>query len=144
MSRTNYDVVTAALRGVDAASATGNMSTNAFIPGDRYRAYGAGYLGYLPKTFQRILARQAGTVSQIIYSYSTPIAWCADGRWIIPQVTYSPTTSSKHQSQLYRLDGERIYLPRDVSDDETDRVMAGLMVFTSTGTRPGPNWEMGA
>jgi hypothetical protein len=43
--------------------------------------------------------------SYVIFSYDTPIAWRdVEGRWFIPSVTYSRTTS-KHQGMC------RAYLP---------------------------------
>lgn len=143
---TNASIIGFALRGEDARTSNGNMSTEA----TRY----APYTGHLPKPWVHVLieAAHAGHISQVIYSYSTPIAW-HDSRygWIIPNVRYSTTTSSKHQTHLYRLNGRRIALPFDASDEEAQRVMDGKMIFTTLGrwdgkivcTVPGPNYVKG-
>lgn len=39
------------------------------------------------------------SASYVIYSYSTPIAWYVDGKWTIPNVSYSRTTSV-HQGKI--------------------------------------------
>jgi len=44
----------------------------------------------------------AGELDYVIFSYSTPIAYRANGEWYIPTTKYSVTTS-KHQGKLYRL-----------------------------------------
>lgn len=138
---TNRDIVTYALRGVDAQTKTGNMSTNAYREGfPRLTSY----YGHLPKVWRRVLdgGFALGAISQVIYSYSTPIAW-HDSRygWIIPVVSYSTTTSTRHQTHLYRLGGRHIKLPYDASNEEAQRVLDGLMVYTTdsrgniTGTK---------
>jgi hypothetical protein len=52
------------------------------------------YTGYLPPEFKEGLEQ----ASYAVYSYNTPIAWYADGRWYVPEVKYSITTSM-HQSR---------------------------------------------
>lgn len=50
----------------------------------------------------RAMLRQAehdGTLAYVIYSYETPIAWRADGDWVIPDVWYSQTTAM-HQGKI--------------------------------------------
>jgi hypothetical protein len=37
----------------------------------------------------------------VVWSYATPIAWCAGDIWVIPPIKYSRTTS-RHQSQARR------------------------------------------
>lgn len=55
------------------------------------------YLGYLPKGFHESLSR----ADYVVYSYSTPIGWHVPGEgWHVPEVTYSTTTSSRHQPVL--------------------------------------------
>jgi hypothetical protein len=50
--------------------------------------------GRLPREF----VESARSARYVIRSYATPIAWLArDGQWVVPDVTYSPTTS-RHQS----------------------------------------------
>lgn len=150
-ARTNGNVISYALSGQGARTSSGNMSTDNFRTG--YPRNGAPYHGQLPRAWRVIIdeAFRAGRVSQVVYSYSTPIAW-RDERygWIIPVVTYSATTSSKHQSQLYRLrDGLRVAVPYDATSEDIQRVLDGLTLFTTdtrgrfTGTRPGPNYTEG-
>lgn len=151
-NQTNSAIVGHALRGVDAQTTTGNMSTDSYRVG--YSRW-TPFEGQLPKVWCRVLsaAFRAGTVSQVIYSYSTPIAWKIEGRgWIIPEVTYSPTTSSKHQTHLYQLRGEHIVLPFDATEEDAQRVLDGRMEFvrgtgsrynTVVSTRPGPNYIPG-
>lgn len=148
-NRTNSDIVTHALRGENAQTTTGNMSTDHFRVGfGRF----ATYRGNLPNIWYHILNKAAldGRISQIIYSYSTPIAW-HDSRygWIVPDVSYSITTSSKHQTHLYRLRGQRIFLPWDATPEDAQRVLDGKMHFVTNysgrciGTVPGPNYVEG-
>ena len=146
----NDQIVGAALRGEDAVTKSGNMSTDAYRVG-----FGRliPYQGQLPKPWVSVLgeAFRAGRVSQVIYSYSTPIAWLdRDYGWIIPRVTYSVTTSVKHQSQLYRLNGRHISAPWDATAEDMRRVLTGELSFTYkgygsnrvfTGTVPGPNYQ---
>ena len=127
----NAGIVTAAMRGIDAKNRTGSFSTDAYRAGvSRY----APYLGYLPKRLKEILNERfrAGAVVQVIYSYSTPIAWLDAGQWIVPDVSYSITTSSKHQSQLYRLPGA-IQIPHDEG-------INGYMGFLN-GTKRPYTWD---
>lgn len=125
-----------ALRGIRAETVTGNMSTD---PGAPY------YWGYLPKNLAGIFGTMRDRISQVVYSYATPIAVCIDGVWIIPDVTYSPSTSSNHQCQLYMLGG--YYVPWDCSAEELERVIAGKMKYLRDRKVgrwvPGPNWEPG-
>ena len=129
---TNDQIVPLAQRGVRAKTATGNMSTD---PGQTY------YWGYLPHRLQDAFRAIRERISQTIYSYGTPIAIQVDGVWIIPDVTYSATTSSKHQTHLWQLGG--LYVPYDCSLDELERVIAGYMRYTGKKWVPGPNWEPG-
>lgn len=40
-------------------------------------------------------------IDYVIYSYTTPIAWlCGDGRWVMPEADYTPTT--KHHKATIR------------------------------------------
>lgn len=134
----NDDIVPLAMRGVRAETKTGNMST---APGRMY------YTGYLPARIREAFGALGHRISQTIYSYVTPIAVLIDGTWIIPDVTYSTTTSTKHQTHLYQLGGE--YIPWDCSAAELERVVNGYMRYRrgyngKVGTWvPGPNWEPG-
>ncbi|WNO25902.1 hypothetical protein SEA_ASEGATO_120 [Microbacterium phage ASegato] len=151
-NQTNAQIVPLALKGIEGETTTGNMSTNSYRVGfSRFTPYS----GNLPKSWARLLGERfhAGRIAQVIYSYSTPIAWLdADYGWIIPAVTYSATTSIKHQSQLYRLQGRRIEVPWDATAEDMRRVLSGEMFFLRAGkwgtgnwqgTRPGPNYVAG-
>lgn len=133
-NRTNGDIVPLAQRGARAVTATYNMST---VPG--YSPYGG---GYLPHGLQDIFRGMRERISQTIYSYATPIALCIDGVWVIPDVKYSPTTSTKHQSQLWCLVGS-VSIPWDATREDVERIIARIMVYTGKGYKPGPNWEPG-
>lgn len=150
VARTNRDIIDYALMGTDARTGNGNMSTDSFRVGFSRMAP---YRGQLPNVWFGILddAFSNGRISQVIYSYSTPIAW-HDSRygWIIPNVRYSITTSGKHQTHLWRLPyGRNITLPYDASDIEAQRVLDGLMDYRfnsrseAVGTIPGPNYVEG-
>lgn len=144
----NDQIVGAALRGENAETKTGNMSTLRVT--STYFAY---HKGNMPKVWHRIYADgvRAAMVDQVIYSYETPIAWLdREHGWVIPIVTYSPTTSSKHQSQLWKLrEARRILLPWDATHEDAQRVMDGRMYFANNGrgvatrTFPGPNYVVG-
>lgn len=143
IARENAEVVTFAQRGVSGRSGKGNFSTDSYRPG--FTRYGAPYTGQLPRPFARMLdeAFNEGRISQVIYSYSTPIAWHDTMHgWIIPDVRYSITTSSKHQTHLYRLHGRRISLPWDATPEDARRVLSGELIFSRGRTYPGPNYVL--
>ena len=56
--------------------------------------------GWLPSEYRQALhdADPRATL-YVVYSYGTPIGWCCDGAWTIPQIRYSSTTI-RHQSLL--------------------------------------------
>lgn len=104
------------------------------------RGYWTGHLPHkLAERFHEAVQRDRFVPT--IYSYGTPIAWKEGDAWIVPDVSYS-TTTSKHQSHLYVLPNKE-YVPADVSREEIDRVAAGLMTFGrrygDMHTRPGRN-----
>ena len=125
MSFTNAEIVTEAIAGRTAHTGNRNMSTRNV----------AGYLsvstGYLANGLARILTTrvESGDITQVIYSYDTPIAWLDGYVWVIPFARYSITTSTQHQTHLYRLPN-RVDIPTDVSVDEYARVLDGHMRFT--------------
>ena len=123
----NAGIITAAMRGINAANGRGTFTTDT-APGNSL------YLGYLPSKLKDILHKRfrQGAVVQVIYSYSTPIAWLDAGAWIIPNVRYSATTGTKHQSQLHRLPGA-ICIPWDEG-------MNGYMGLLN-GTKRPYTWE---
>lgn len=99
-------------------------------------------LGYLPDRLRKIVMKRADSITQVIYSYNTPIAWLDAGQWIVPQVRYSATTG-KHQSYLWPLHGEII--PWDCALNEYERIMNAQMRFVVDGgrliTKPGHRWS---
>ena len=105
--------------------------------------YRGGYsLGYLPERLREIFRERADSIVQVIYSYDTPIAWLDAGQWIVPDVSYSPT-SGKHQSHLSVLGYELV--PWDCSMEEYLRVLNAQMLFVRDGgrliTKPGHRWS---
>lgn len=72
------------------------------------------------------------SIVQVIYSYSTPIAWLDAGQWVVPDVSYSVTTA-RHQSYLWPLNYELV--PWDCSMDEYMRVMNAQMRFVRDGAK---------
>lgn len=126
---TNADIVPAALRGEDAQTGTGNMSTRA------YRAYAFAGTGALPSRLSRLF-RYTPTIDRVIYSYATPIAWRDRGVWIVPSVRYSITTSSKHATHLYRLPNAR-NVPWDAGAEEYEAVVTGRAVYVPWEGRYG-------
>lgn len=141
-NQTNAQIVTLAIAGLEGETTTGNMSTE-----NRDRLSYVGSIGHMPKPWARLISDRARdrAVLRVIYSYNTPIAWLdRDYGWIIPIVRYSATTSSKHQSQLYRLRGRHIYMPWDATPEDVQRVMDGKMIFNGDrNTHPGPNYIEG-
>lgn len=149
-NQTNAQIVPLALRGMDGETTTGNMSTERIVS----TCY-AHRTGQMPKAWAALYAERVreAKADQVIYSYSTPIAWLdREYGWIIPNVTYSATTSSKHQNRLYHLGGRSISAPWDATPEDMRRVLDGRMLFVRAGkwgnggwagTRPGPNYVAG-
>ena len=128
MGLTNADIVPAAMWGKRAKTTTGNFSTD---PGRMV------YTGSLPRKLQEIFYRSIEgsmweEVEHVIYSYSTPIAIKVRGKWLVPDVTYSRTTSAKHQIQLYRLDYDLI--PWDATGEDVERILDGKMRYVKNWT----------
>ena len=125
-------------RGVD-IEGYGSMWTKSTPEGLRRGGYN---LGYLPARLRKIVMERADSIVQVIYSYNTPIAWLDAGEWIVPDVSYSPTTG-KHQSYLSVLGYEVV--PWDCSKEEYLRVLNAQMRFVREGsrlvTKPGHRWS---
>lgn len=140
---TNKSIVPAALRGETVETANGNMST-VNVAGRTHYGY---WKGNMPKSWDALYSERVreGHVTQVIFSYATPIAWRdSEHGWIVPVVRYSATTSSKHQTHLYRLKGRQLYLPYDATAEDAQRVLDGRMIFNGDrGTLPGPNYVAG-
>lgn len=126
----NRDVVRYANYGRN-AEGYGNLSTRRIDA-----RYFAMWTGVLPTALKNVFSKRVRErkIHQVIWSYSTPIAWAeacpVTGKivWIVPSVSYSVTTS-KHQGHLWQLEGERYSIPHDVSYDEYMRVLSGQMIF---------------
>lgn len=125
MHRTeNRLIPTCAARGID-AQGYGSLSTRSTPEGIRRGGY---QTGHLPRRLAAIMRERADSIVQVIYSYSTPIAWLDAGAWIIPDVSYSPTTG-KHQSYLWSLSA-RVSVPRDVSLQGYMRLLNGQDLYS--------------
>jgi hypothetical protein len=140
----NELVVTRALQGKSYDNAGRAFHTQHIeFPGEWIHGAGA---SWLPRRIANILSQRnrEGRVTQVILSYNTPIAWLDGDVWIVPDATYSITTSSKHMSQLYRLSNVR-YVPVDAGYEEYERVVQGKLTYhrgygRKLGTyTPGPN-----
>jgi hypothetical protein len=68
-------------------------------------------LGRLPKEYRELFAQDAYAGRYVVYSYSTPIAWCDtfNDHWEVPPINYSVTTRKhvalvmaaiKHETEL--------------------------------------------
>lgn len=124
------EVIDYAVAGLDAEAFA--MSTEHWTPGT-YPRYGYRE-GWLPDALKKILRERHETITQVVYSYQTPIAWEDDGVWIKPDVYYSSTTSAKHQPKLYTALPRLI--PADAGIDEYLQVLKGETIF-SRGHRVG-------
>lgn len=90
---TNRDARSLIRDRVEFKSRTGNFLGQKHTPG-----YHVGYTGYLPQAYES--HGRLVNADYIVFSYATPIAWhLADG-WVIPDVRYSSTTSSRHMPNL--------------------------------------------
>jgi hypothetical protein len=75
------------------------FTTHGALRGER-QSYATSY-GRLPAEHASALrsAESNGTLTYVVYSYATPIAWCAAGEWTMPDTRYSATTSH-HQGKI--------------------------------------------
>lgn len=121
---TNADVVKHAIRGNSADSSTGNMTTRPSYPRNSWGSW-------LPDRLAAIIRQNSDEISQVIYSYSTPIAWKHGDRWITPAVSYTTTTSTKHQTHLYRLPN-RVVIPADCGLSEYQELIENRIKFDQT------------
>lgn len=135
----NSEVVRHILWDSNAESSTGNL----WGYGEAWRARQKRLnVGYIPEKVAKSLqavADNLGGVSGIIYSYGTPIAVRIDNMWLVPDVKYSATTSSKHQSQLYILNPR--YLPWDASEDDVYDILNGYVKYDRTTQKMERGWN---
>ena len=87
----------------------------------------------LPPKLQKLMRERRESISGVILSYDTPIAWLDAGQWVIPAVSYSNTTG-KHQSYCRRDLPGYVEIPWDCALNEYDRVMNGHAKFVHTRT----------
>lgn len=119
---TNADVVGVIRRGGEVSGRNRNFWGHGENPGRYFSAN----RGYIPKGVARSLdevAARNGGYQGVIYSYSTPIAVQISGVWFVPDVSYSATTSGRHQTHLYGPDME--WIPWDAGVEEIESVLAG-------------------
>lgn len=58
--------------------------------------------GWLPQELQASFREaQKATDFYVVHSYATPIAWHANGTWVVPDVKYSRTTT-RHRNIVCR------------------------------------------
>lgn len=122
----NADVVNIVNYGGDAENGRGSFwgtgSPSRFTRANR---------GYIPEKVGQALDTAAdnhGGIDAIIYSYATPIAVKIAGVWLVPDVRYSATTSTKHATHLWKL-GNVAYLPADASAEDVENIIAGYVVY---------------
>ena len=79
--------------------------------------------GALPEPYlTQFRASFGGDHVYVVRSYDTPIAWCKEGEWTIPDVQYSSTTTN-HQQAAYSGSGvTRPWNKLDYKDSERIRV----------------------
>lgn len=125
----NADVVLAAVAGRTMDRRHMNMWTQHFDYPSQW--IGGSGSSWLSPRLSNILSERKGTghVDQVILSYNTPIAWRDSGKWIVPDATYSITTSSKHMSQLYHLPSYN-RIPEDAGMEEYLAVLDERIRYT--------------
>ena len=70
------------------------FNCNGTLTGAAPRELGMPYSGRLPVEFRdSFWADITSPDAFVVYSYATPIAWFANGEWVVPQAKYSVTTS---------------------------------------------------
>ena len=152
---TNSEVASIVDRGGSAQNGRGSFygsPVSAFFSADRgwmpriHAFYREGsHTVHLPET--RSLGRELDKVAEkfggyqaVIFSYATPVALKIDDVWIIPDVRYSATTSTKHQSQLWKLNGR--YIPADATAEDIENVLKGYVEYGSRTKRFYRGWNM--
>lgn len=123
MGITNRDIVTEALAGRDAeANNMGNFWTMS-KPTSLYSLH-----HWLSPELASIYNARREHITQVIYSFDTPIMWKDSGVWVCPDARYSVTTSAKHMSTLWKID-KRVNIPEDCGQEEYLRLLSGKMVY---------------
>jgi hypothetical protein len=124
---TNADIVTYALKGESAITTSGAFKSHANptyqnLPS---RFYGSWNHPHMVAALHAL--HQHGRIEHTLESYATTVAFKIDGQWVVIDDSYSVTTNGKHLTHCYRLNP--VYVPRDASLEEIDRVVAGLTVY---------------
>ena len=134
MAYTNADIVPAALEGENAATPSNNFSTAYTKHIDSLASSLHPSKNWLEPPLAYALQELARNhkIEQIIWSFDTPIAIKVNDQWLKIDDRFSTTTSTRHQSQLYKLPGARS-IPRDANAEEILRVADGLMRYTGSG-----------
>ena len=118
MSRVNNsDIVPAAIKGKRAQNSTGYFRT------DRERVE---WSNYNHPRIRAILNERRDSITQVIYSYATPIAWKDGNVWVIPEERHSATTSSQHQGRLWSLPNA-VRIPEDASMQNYRDILRGYI-----------------
>lgn len=120
ITTTTRKVVDYAIKGQSAKS-HGALKTVSTPNGIRHGGYTT---GMLPFELTKRMQERADSIVQVIYSYSTPIAWLDAGAWVIVSQKYSVTTS-KHQGTLYKLTA-KIYVDWTTTHERYMRALNGL------------------
>jgi hypothetical protein len=120
----------------------------------RATAHDGGYVytsDYLRGYDLAMWERDRTHIRYIVWSYSTPIAWWVTdtddknmprvGHWHVVRQTFSPTTSTRHQSKLYLIPGPSRWEPffdaslrDDLACRRTRGVHRGSVGYTDDGT----------
>lgn len=68
--------------------------------------YAALYVGQLPREYQAAFDHAHFAPDfYVVRSYATPIAWYADGKWYVPNVSYGATTTRQQAALGLVADG---------------------------------------
>lgn len=128
MALTNSQVVPAIAAGrAENGVSNGTGSFWGTSNPSRFARVNRGYIPHAVGSALDAVAEKHGGVQAIIFSYATPIAVKIAGVWLRPDVTYSATTSSRHQSQLWQLDAR--WLPWDATAQDVEDVIAGYVEY---------------
>lgn len=119
-----------AMRRIANGGEVSGYDRNLWGQGSDLSRYWSANRGYMPKRTAKVLdelAEMHGGYEGVVYSYGTPIAVKIGGVWLAPDVSYSATTSGRHQSQLYILGAK--WMPRDAGIEELGQILAGCIVY---------------
>lgn len=125
MALTNSQVVPEILRGRDAENGRGSFWGSGSP--SRWTRVARGWIQHTPVARSLdIVAEKHGGIEAIVLSYATPLAVKIAGVWFRPDISHSPTTSSKHAPHL---PASCRWLPWDASVEDVENVLAGYTVY---------------